>query len=350
MHHSPVVALSCTAPVIIALLLIPSTYVTLQPGVTINMLGDDPQSQAHQPILQISGHQTYPTTGQIRFTTVSVIGNPRSRFATGNALAWWWSGQDRLMPMELLYPPDKDVNEVTQANQAMMTSSQDLAKAAAMHELGIQPNEVVVASVGQNTPAAGMVQANDRIISINGQRIQTSVQVSELVRATPAGHAVQVQIERKTANPAERLHTWSIIPRAATPNDPPMIGVSLLQNYPVQVGIHMKEDIGGPSAGTMMALSIYDELTPGALTGGRVIAGTGTIDDQGNVGEISGIEQKVVAAKRDGATVFFSPAGNCADARAHLPAGLQLVKVGTLHEVIEALNTLNTGGTSLPSC
>jgi Lon-like protease len=109
--------------------------------------------------------------------------------------------------------------------------------------------------------------------------------------------------------------------------------------------------VGGPSAGMMFALGIVDKLTPGSATGGAFVAGTGTIADDGSVGPIGGIQQKLVAARRAGARYFLAPAGNCAEAKGAVPKGLQVVKVAKLHESVQALAAIKAGHTSdLPHC
>ncbi|MFJ3948451.1 hypothetical protein SLV14_005027 [Streptomyces sp. Je 1-4] len=112
-------------------------------------------------------------------------------------------------------------------------------------------------------------------------------------------------------------------------------------------------DVGGPSAGLMFALGIVDKLDgDGAghdLTGGRTIAGTGTITAGGKVGAVGGVPLKTQAARRDGATVFLVPRKECADARAELPKGMRLIPVGTLDGAVDALKALRTGG-KVPSC
>jgi PDZ domain-containing protein len=99
----------------------------------------------------------------------------------------------------------------------------------------------------------------------------------------------------------------------------------------------------------MFALGIIDKITPADLTGGRFIAGTGTIDPKGNVGPIGGIQLKMIAAKNKGATVFLAPAGNCDDVRKATPHGLQVVKVSTLHEAVQDLLDIQQGK-SVPGC
>jgi PDZ domain-containing protein len=118
---------------------------------------------------------------------------------------------------------------------------------------------------------------------------------------------------------------------------------------PVKVTIQLN-DVGGPSAGLMFSLGIVDKLTPQQETGGKNIAGTGTIDSNGVVGPIGGIEQKMLGARNEGATAFLVPADNCAEAKPAAPKGLRLVKVTSLSQALDALHALTTGQVDVPSC
>lgn len=117
-----------------------------------------------------------------------------------------------------------------------------------------------------------------------------------------------------------------------------------------KVSIQVK-DIGGPSAGLMYTLGTIDLLTEQNETGGKVIAGTGTMDDEGKVGAIGGIRLKMLGAKRDGATWFLAPAANCTDVSGHVPSGLRDVKVSTLSEAYDAIVAIGQNkAQSLPHC
>ena len=110
-------------------------------------------------------------------------------------------------------------------------------------------------------------------------------------------------------------------------------------------------DVGGPSAGMMFALGVVDEITPGALTGGKDISGTGTIDINGQVGPIGGIQQKMAGARKAGSTYFLAPASNCDEVKGHEPKGMQVFAVGTLHEAVTATEAIASGDTSgLATC
>ncbi|MEV6343164.1 S16 family serine protease [Actinoplanes sp. NPDC051851] len=105
------------------------------------------------------------------------------------------------------------------------------------------------------------------------------------------------------------------------------------------------DDIGGPSAGLMLTLGIIDKLTPADLTGGKIIAGTGTVDEDGTVGAIGGIPQKLAGAKRAGAVYFLVPAENCDEALRNAVSGLPMARVATVDDALTALTAIAAGGT-----
>lgn len=118
-----------------------------------------------------------------------------------------------------------------------------------------------------------------------------------------------------------------------------------------KISLHI-EDIGGPSAGMIYSLGILNKINKYDITGGKTIAGTGTIDEKGNVGAIGGIQLKMLGAKRDGATWFLSPESNCDEVAGHIPSGLRVVKVATLDDAWKALEAIRSGKNvkNLPSC
>lgn len=120
----------------------------------------------------------------------------------------------------------------------------------------------------------------------------------------------------------------------------------------VDVTLHLA-DVGGPSAGLFFALGIVDKLDGdgkgGDLTGGRTVAGTGTIQKNGEIGAVGGVSMKTQAAKRDGATVFLVPKAECTEARAELPDGLRLIPVTNLTGAVSSLKALEKGH-KVPSC
>jgi PDZ domain-containing protein len=98
----------------------------------------------------------------------------------------------------------------------------------------------------------------------------------------------------------------------------------------------------------LFAIGIIDKLTPGALTQGKIIAGTGTIDPDGNVGEIGGIRQKLIGARDAGAVLFLAPEGNCDEVIGHIPDGLTVVAIETLKDAMDEIEAFNAGKTVTP--
>jgi PDZ domain-containing protein len=270
----------------------------------------------------------------------------------GTALIGWLSSDQAIVPKETIYPPGTTQQQSDQQNAVEFTSSQDSAITAALNALGVKPNgsEVVIASVTAGTPADNKLQPGDIIKSINGTAITTggdagTAEVQAAVQKVTPGQQVTFVVHRADKDQTVTTGTTKNAQGKAAVG----IAVQTESTFPFNVSIQLN-GVGGPSAGMMFALGIIDKLTPGGdLTDGKVIAGTGTIDASGNVGAIGGIQMKTIGARRDGATVFLAPADNCADAKANLPAGLELAKVSTLQDALTALTDIREGKTP-PSC
>ncbi|MDO5663259.1 MAG: PDZ domain-containing protein, partial [Brachybacterium sp.] len=204
----------------------------------------------------------------------------------------------------------------------------------------------VVAGVQNDAPAEGTLEAGDVVLALDGKERESIEAYQRATAATPAGEDVRLRIERD----GETLEVQ--VPTEQVDGDSRM-GIMLAPGYdfPIEVTITV-DGIGGPSAGTMFALSIYDELTPGDLTGGQSIAGTGTIDSEGAVGPIGGIRQKLVGARSQGADYFLAPGANCEQVVGHVPDGLAVVRVDTFDDALEAVRTIGETGdaSTLPSC
>jgi PDZ domain-containing protein len=130
--------------------------------------------------------------------------------------------------------------------------------------------------------------------------------------------------------------TIGLVRRPCGGSEDPLVGVSLINSFPFEVRMASGE-IGGPSAGLMWALGLYDLLTPGDLTGGRIIAGTGMIGVDGSVQPIGSIDEKVIAAADAGATVLLVPEGNFEEANATDDRRLKIVPVGSLEDALAYL-------------
>jgi PDZ domain-containing protein len=322
----------------------PVPYAELSPGPTFDVLGTQDGSANGTPLITITGHQTYPTTGQLRMVTVGVS-EESYQMPLGEALVGWLSSDEAIVPKETIYPPGQTQQQSDAQNTEEMTDSQDSAITAALGALNIKPTgtEVVIASVTDGSPAAGKLQPGDVIDAVDGTKITGMDQVTGIIQKLTPGQQVTFEITRDAKKQTVTTATQSSGGKAA-------VGIAIEGEnvFPFTVDIQLN-NVGGPSAGMMFALGIIDKLTPGQLTGGRVIAGTGTIDAKGNVGAIGGIQMKTIGARRAGATVFLAPAGNCAEAKANQPAGLELAKVNTLQDALNALTDIRAGKTP-PLC
>ena len=329
---------------------LPVPYVTLQPGPLYDTLGQfraDPTGPA-RPVISISGARTYPTTGRLALTTVLVDGGPTQQPTLLQAIRAWLDRRWAVLPEPEFYPPNESQQAATQATVQQMEDSQQHALTAALHQLGlpIRP-EVSVGQVTAGTPAAGRLRSGDVILAVDGRPVATEAALRAAITARRAGATVRLTIRRDGQVSVLTVGT------VAGPGGRPVVGFMLVAGFVSSVRVTFgisANDIGGPSAGLMLALGIVDELTPGGLTGGRFIAGTGTIDDTGAVGPIGGITQKVFAAAAAGATVFLAPADECADAKAAAPASLRVVRVSTLAGAVAALEALRTGHGAVPAC
>ncbi len=334
-----------TAGIVLAVLLVvaftaPMPYVVMSPGLTENTLG----SYNGTKVIRITGHKTYPTSGHLDLTTVSVT-SPDFSPRLNEVLAAWFNRDEIVIPRDITYPPSKTVKQVEQQNAADMVNSQDSAIAAGLAQAGIQSVSVTISQVQSGTPAEGVLKKGDVITSINGTAIHSVDAAITAITSLAPGTQVTLDIERNQRPQSETLTT------ERSQQDPSMsrIGVGLGEKFdpPFKVDITLGQNIGGPSAGTMFALAVYDLITPGQLTGGRYIAGTGTITSDGTVGVIGGVQQKIAGAFKQGATIFLVPAGDCAEAaQSPLAGDIRLVKVGTLGDAVKALEAIDAGNTA----
>ncbi len=330
------------AGALIVAAVIPVPYVALLPGPTYNTLG----LLDGKPVIQISGHRTFPAGGHLNMVTISYIGGPGASppFTIFAALAAWLTPHEAVVPQSELFPPGKTQQQVIQQDTEEMASSQQAATAAALCQLGIGFATIdTIASTVPGMPAARALRPGDVIKAVDGRPVTCRRSAAAMIGGLRAGQRLVLTVERKGGRVNVPLTTVSYQGRA-------VIGVNVIESFrfPFTVKINVG-NIGGPSAGLMFALGIIDKLTPANLAGGRFIAGTGEITVSGQVGPIGGIQQKMAAARAAGATIFLTPAANCPDTAGAVPPGLRLVKVSTLRGAIAALRALKRGR-PVPTC
>lgn len=338
-------------PLLIGLWLVaalaPLPYVTYEPGLTVDVLGANDEGQE---IIDVSGRQAYrDDDGQLRMTTVYVSQpRPEGKNNLFELMHDWISDEAAVYPYDAVYRDDETVEQNREEGQAQMTSSQDAATAVALEEMGLDVTEPVVAAVSDGTPADGALEAGDVIVKVDGEKVTTSEEVVDAVGAAEVGDEVTFVVRRDD----ERTEV-GVTP--AEVDGGPQVGISVgtqvKPDLPVDVTINIDPSIGGPSAGLMFSLGIYDTLTPGSLTDGQTIAGTGTMDAAGQVGPIGGIQQKIVGARDAGAELFLVPPDNCEDALGAPNEDMRLVRAETMHDARLAIEAwVKDPDADLPSC
>lgn len=291
----------------LGLSLVPAPYVVMSPGPTVNLLA---QSKGKE-LVEVSGAQAYHDGGALRMLTVVSTG-PGDHVSLVQALVAWLTPGNSVYRYDDIYRP-VDTSKTLREDAAVdMVSSQDTAVAVAMKKLGVAyKTRVQVLGVVGGGPSDGKLEVHDQILKVDGVRTKTTTDVVDNVKSHAPGAKIAILVRR-----AGQLKTVTVTSTKSA-QDPTkaavQVTVGLGYDFPFKVAVDIDPSIGGPSAGMMFTTAIYDTLTPGALTGGKSIAGTGTIDVDGKVGPIGGIQQKLAAAEAAGAKLFLAPAGNCAE-------------------------------------
>jgi Lon-like protease len=314
---------------------IPSGYYLLRPGGAYEI----------GPILELPPEQRQES-GRLAFTAVRA----------GRA-SWWQVGEARLtgdaeiVPAEQFLPPGMSVDELNQQNQRLIEESKLLASVVGLQAAGFEARitgqGAEVGGTQPGLPAEGLLQAGDVIVAVDGQATDTAPSVVEAVRR----HAVGDQV-RFTVSRGGQLQEI-VVGTRSSPSEPgrPLVGVAVGTYHldaalPFPISIDTR-NIGGPSAGLMFSLAIFDGVTPGDLTRGHFVAGTGTIAADGTVGPIGGAAEKVAAAEAAGADLFLAPREDEPEARrgAHQ---IRVAAVGRFDEAVAVLCGLEPLGSAPP--
>jgi Lon-like protease len=334
----------------LAVLLSPLPYTMYSPGPTIDVLAA-PQGKE---IIQVNGEKTYRDDGQLRMTTVSVT--PRgAHLNLFQLMGAWVDRSDAVYPEDAVYPDDRTEEQDKSEGQVQMVSSQDTATAVALGALGYDvPTLLEVQGIEKGSPADGALDVRDLFVAVNGTELPesgdlqaSSKTLNDAIAGTPAGKPVELTVLRD----GKRVKV-PVTPEADADGSP-RIGITYGQGFilPFDVSVTIDPRIGGPSAGMMFSLAIYDTLTPGSLTGDGRVAGTGEIYSDGTVGPIGGIQQKIVGAREDGAQLFLVPAPNCDDAQGAHNGDMRLAKVATFDDALEVVEAwAKDRDAKLPSC
>ena len=311
------------------------------------------------PYIDVPAADNHPLTGKILLTDVFV-----TQLNALNYLQYRFLDSDSevISGGELLGPT---VNEDQYLDQGylQMSQAQSFATASALSRLGYTVTSAnagaLVYGVQPNSPAAGTLQVAQVITAVNGHSTTTDCALIDALHGAQPGSSVSLTVQQNTINDVGTVVRGPVATKSVTLGTPPKglvdtgcgkpskptayLGIDPQTqqdwHFPVQVTVHTK-DIGGPSAGLAMSLGIIDKLSSGRLTGNRIIAATGTIDQYGHVGDVGGVAEKTVAVERAGATVFFVPSVELKTAESKASPQLHVYAVSNLNQVLRILKQL----------
>ncbi|KSU67039.1 YlbL family protein [Arthrobacter sp. NIO-1057] len=334
-----------TSAGVIALLLIgimmflPTNFMIRSPGPVFNTLGKDADNG--KDVISIEGEKTYPSQSELDLLTIYVQGGGQNRVTIPVVLEALLDPNKDVVPEETIISHDTSSQQQSEQNDQMMTSSQDQAIAAALTELGYDfKTWLTVADFSSETNSKSL-EKGDRLLKYNGQDISSLEELKKSLNAN-GDKAAELTVGRKDQQGNYKDVVVSV--KTDEVDGERQLGIYLTteHQFPIDVEFGL-QNVGGPSAGMMFALGIIDRLTEGSLAGDYHVAGTGEISADGTVGPIGGIAQKMIAAKKAGATVFLAPADNCSEVVGRVPDGLNVLKISTLSQARTALTKIADG-------
>ncbi|MFD2628279.1 SepM family pheromone-processing serine protease [Oceanobacillus kapialis] len=257
-----------------------------------------------------------------------------------------------ILPIEEVRPEGITDDEYMHAQLQMMENSQEastvVAYEAAQEDITIDFNGVYVVSVVDGMPADGKLEMGDRIIGIDDTEVKEADDLINYVESKKANDTIEVEFIRKDERKVEEIQLQAF----EDAENKIGIGIQLVTDRSVSVEPKIEfssGSIGGPSAGLMFSLEIYDQLTEQDITKGHEIAGTGEIDYDGNVYRIGGIDKKVIAADEEGVDIFFAPNEEgregsnyqvAASTAEEIDTDMKIVPVDTFQDALDYLETI----------
>jgi Lon-like protease len=289
-----------------------------------------------ETLVEITGAKTYSSEGSLFLTTVTI-----DTEVTFFELVQAGLDSQKAVVDAAAVNQGASLDQLRDQQNEEMRQSKLAARVVALGALGLgRPtgDGAEIVETLEGAPADGVLRPGDVIVGVQGRDVQTTCDVSSIMRTVEPGERVTVTYTRD-----EERDTADDIEAARNEQDgSALIGVRMTDvNFEFEPDVHARFEtgaIGGPSAGLMFALGLYDRLTPDDLTGGRRIAGTGTIRCDGSVGPIGGVEEKIAGAEREGAELFLSPIAD-AEAAEKAAKDLTVVPVATFADAVEYLES-----------
>ena len=317
------------------------------------------------PLVKIKGLPTNPHPGKIELVDVYLQ----------QLSVWQWIGAQfqthiEFLPASALVTPGQPTSELAPQGFLQMSDSKDAAQAAAFTSLGFKvsstPTGALITGINAPSPAwSAKLNVADRIIGVGDVKITSSCALIAAMHSYSPGQRVALSIEKSSISDQGKI-TWASAKSftMTIKKSPKYVGASgcagvsgpnkgwlgisvedaVSYKFPAQVTINTSY-IGGPSAGLSMALTLIDKLSSGSITNHQLIAATGTIAPNGDVGEVGGVAQKTVAVHNSGARIFIVPQSEVATARKVNMPGMRIIGVSTLDQALAALHKL---GGALP--
>ena len=287
--------------------------------------------------IAIEGAESYDYEGNLYQLTV--------RRDEANYFTYIWAKVDNsvdLYSREVILPKGVTPQELSEISIQNMKTSENVAIAVALnlldYEIETQGDGVLVVGIMDDSPVAGKLLKEDLIISINNEVIKSTTEFISLLRTYEIGDMVSIGLIR---NDKEMSIETKLIEHIDYENEPMVGFLASTPNqrfvFPISVDIDTG-NVGGPSAGLMMALNVYNSLTEYDITKGIKVAGTGTIEIDGSVGPVGGVKQKVIAAKNAGSTLILVPTANFDDVQSYIDEDTSIVSVDTFNEALNLIS------------
>ncbi len=338
-------------------MVVPTGFLVETAGPAINVNSSDKAQQ----LVAISGVNTFPSDTQLLMTTVSVYGNADNGVSGAKAISALIKNDKQLMPIRAIYPPGMNAKQTEKRNRELMAQSQSSASLLAFEMAGYKPSmDIIIAQTSKDNPSGKFLRKGDVIKGIKLKANdpyyvpKTYAKLTAALDLIPPKNKIFVKVLR---NGKEKEFSFTTVPYVADAtgwvHPGSLMGVAIeLKNVKLPGKVnYLVQNIGGPSAGNMFAIAIYDKLTQGSLGGGHVIGGTGTVAWDGDVGPIGGITHKMQGAAKQGARDFLAPAENCGEVVGNEPAGMRVWAVRTTRESIKAVSAIAKGDTGkLKTC
>ena len=266
-----------------------------------------------------------------------------------NALIYAWSLINEsydLYPREVILPDGVTPKELSEISIQNMRTSENVAIAVALKNVGYEISSkgdgVAVVGLLDDSPVKNKLKKSDLIQSINSTDIFSATEFIATLRTYSIGETVSIGLLREIDSVKKQIFVKTTLVEHVEYKGEPMVGflattVNERFDFPFEIDIKTG-NVGGPSAGLMMALNVYNNLIPEDITNSMIVAGTGTIEIDGSVGPVGGIKQKIIAAKRAGAELILVPVANFEEAIQFETDKTAIVAVDSFDEALSVIS------------